>query len=591
MSNYFLVTTPLEETWDKNKKIFFLGEWCKQIHRKNFWEKLDTTTQPYYCDNKEKLKNNFSYCRDLYDDVINKLSKDLNFYHKTSYSDRYWKIILGPWLRFFISSVFERYQNVDQLHKNEIKYETIILKIDKNILIPRTHEEFLRLLMSNTWNHFIYSEIIKRINNPDKIKIREKEFNDTENFEGYLQIPTYSKIGTLYNFFISFFKKKTKDEKFFITESYLSFFEELRLNVQLRTLPKYNNFKFPKQKNIDNEKRQGNLLKDFNPKNEFENILCDLIKIQLPKSFFENYKEIQKSVSNIDWPTRPSVIFSSHLLNKTIKSFYTAEKVEKFGTKLVYGQHGGGYGQFDIYDVIDHELDVSDKFLSWGWSDPGNKKIVALGIIKDISQIQYNKKNDRILLIVKGYSRYRYEFNSDLFSGQMQDYFEECVQFCKKINSNIVDNKLTIRLHAKRFWNEDLIFKNELPKAHIDKGYRSVHKLIANCKLVVHSYVATGYLETLAANFPTLIFTNINYYLLNKETMEGIKILTDAQIFHSNYESAANFINKNYENIDVWWNSEKTQKARSLFCKKYANLNKDKVNTLIKILRSCQQEN
>ena len=73
--------------------------------------------------------------------------------------------------------------------------------------------------------------------------------------------------------------------------------------------------------------------------------------------------------------------------------------------------------------------------------------------------------------------------------------------------------------------------------------------------------------------------------------MEGIKILTDAQIFHSNYESAANFINKNYENIDVWWNSEKTQKARSLFCKKYANLNKDKVNTLIKILRSCQQEN
>ena len=345
---------------------------------------------------------------------------------------------------------------------------------------------------------------------------------------------------------------------------------------------------FLKKKNVDDEKREKYLLKNFNSKNKFENLLCDLIKIQLPLSFFENFKEMQKIVLNINWPTKPSVIFSSHLLNKSIKSFYTAEKIEKFDTKLVYGQHGGGYGQFDIYDVIDHELDVCDKFLTWGWSDPVNKKIVPFGIIKDISKIKYNKKNDKILLIIKGYSRYRYEFNSDLFSGQMENYFEECVQFCKQVDSNISENKLTIRLHAKRFWNEGLIFKNELPKIQIEGGYKSIHKLISNYKLVIHSYVATGYLETLAANFPTLIFTNMNYYLLNKETRDGLKILSDAQIFHPNYDSAANFINKNYENIDAWWNNEKTQKARSLFCKKYANINKDTVNDLIKILRSCQ---
>ena len=34
MSNYFLVTTPLEETWDKKKELIFLGEWCKLFSQK-----------------------------------------------------------------------------------------------------------------------------------------------------------------------------------------------------------------------------------------------------------------------------------------------------------------------------------------------------------------------------------------------------------------------------------------------------------------------------------------------------------------------------------------------------------------------------
>ena len=73
--------------------------------------------------------------------------------------------------------------------------------------------------------------------------------------------------------------------------------------------------------------------------------------------------------------------------------------------------------------------------------------------------------------------------------------------------------------------------------------------------------------------------------MLNKETTKDLEILTDAQIFHPNYESAVNFINKNYENIDDWWNSDKTQKARSFFCKKYASVSNNKINNLVKILR------
>ena len=113
MSNYFLITTSLEETWDIDKRIFFLGEWCKQICRKPIWCKLNSTTQSYHWNNRKKLKKDYDYSKSLYNELINELTKNLNFYHKTSYSERYWKIVLGPWLLSFIQSVLERYENID----------------------------------------------------------------------------------------------------------------------------------------------------------------------------------------------------------------------------------------------------------------------------------------------------------------------------------------------------------------------------------------------------------------------------------------------------------------------------------------------
>jgi len=586
VSNYFLITTSLEETWDTDKKIFFLGEWCKQIHRKTFWGKLNSTTQTYHWNDREKLKKDYNYSKRLYNDLINELTKNLNFYHKTSYSTRYWKIVLGPWLLSFIQLVLERYENIEQLKNDENEYETIILKIDKNILLPTNFEMYSRLMISDTWNHFIFSEIIKNIKIKSKILLKEKEFKDKENFRGYLKIKHYSKIRKIYSFFTNLFKKKIKKEKFLISESYLGFFDEISLNLKLGCLPKFDNFKLPEEKIVNNEERKKYLLKDFNPRNEFEKILCNLIKIQIPISYFENFEKIQKIILDINWPTKPKIIFTSHFLQKTIQAMYTAEKVEKFNTILIHGQHGGVYGQYLFSTAQDHELDVCDKFLSWGWKNLENKKIIPFGIIKNISKIKYNKKNDKILLILKSQTRYTHRINSCSGSFQLHNYFKECINFCKKIDYFIKSNKLTVRIHARRYWNEDSLFRNEFPTLHIDGGYKPINKIIGNYKLVVQSYLATGYLETLASNFPTIVFANLNDCLLNKDTLDDLKILSEAKIFHSNYDSAAEFIKKNYENIDDWWKSDITQNARIIFCEKYANKNQNKIDNLIKILRA-----
>ena len=586
MANYFLITTALTDTWDISKKILFLGEWCKENHIKSTWKNLNSKTQSYHWNDREKLKNDYSYSKKLYEDLIYELAKNLNLYHKTNYSNRYWKIVMGPWLLSFMQAVLERYRNIEQLKNDKNEYETIVLEIDKNIILPKTFEMYSRLLLSDTWNHFIFSEIIRHIKIPYKITVRKKKFNDKERFGEYLNQKNYTKVNKIYSSLTSFFKKKIINEKFLISDSYLGFVDEIKLNLKLGCFPKYNNFINPKENNINNEERKKYILGNFNSKNEFEKILCELIKIQIPLAYFENFKEFKKITENINWPSKPKVIFTSHFLQKTVQAIYTAEKVEQFNTKLIHGQHGGVYGQYLFSTIQDHELDVCDKFLSWGWKNSKNEKIIPFGIIKNITKIKYNKKNDKILLILKSQTRYTHRINSYSGSFQLHNYFKECINFCKKIDHLIKNDKLTVRIHARRYWNEDSLFRNEFPTLHIDGGYKPINKIISNYRLVVQSYLSTGYLETLASNFPTVVFANLNDCLLNKDTLEDIKILSEAKIFHTNYDSAADFIKKNYENIDDWWKSDITQNARIIFCEKYANKNKNKIDHLIKILRA-----
>ena len=42
------------------------------------------------------------------------------------------------------------------------------------------------------------------------------------------------------------------------------------------------------------------------------------------------------------------------------------------------------------------------------------------------------------------------------------------------------------------------------------------------------------------------------------------------EIVHLNYRSLANFLNKNFENIEDWWNSKKIKKIRSQVLNRYA---------------------
>ena len=106
MVKRFLITTALEETWRDEEPVLFLGEWCRRYSRKDRWSKMDAKVLPYHWDDRAKLYADYLYLREFYERLLVDLSAQLNQIHIVDHSLRYWRILIGPWLGYFIPMLF-----------------------------------------------------------------------------------------------------------------------------------------------------------------------------------------------------------------------------------------------------------------------------------------------------------------------------------------------------------------------------------------------------------------------------------------------------------------------------------------------------
>jgi putative transferase (TIGR04331 family) len=85
-------------------------------------------------------------------------------------------------------------------------------------------------------------------------------------------------------------------------------------------------------------------------------------------------------------------------------------------------------------------------------------------------------------------------------------------------------------------------------------------------KRLVATLDSYGSLGLLNLNIPVVLFTPKDLFTEKREYLKFFKLLEDVGIIFFNATKAANFINKNYDNLDKWWNSKKLQNNRKIFC-------------------------
>lgn len=104
---------------------------------------------PYHWDDRAKMHNDYKYLMTLYEKLLKDLSVELNQIHNTNYSLRYWRILVGPWLGYFIQILFDRWSSIHQAINLYDIFGTVVLCGNESKLVPNDMEDMARLFVSD----------------------------------------------------------------------------------------------------------------------------------------------------------------------------------------------------------------------------------------------------------------------------------------------------------------------------------------------------------------------------------------------------------------------------------------------------------
>lgn len=577
----------------KNK--LFLGNHCNSYdYKENKIYDFEIKTKHYWDDYNTFIKDN-EYLEDLYQRLLENLSTSLNKFHKCNKSNIYWEIILGPWLICFCTNIYDRWNIINELSFDE-SFSTEINESLEKFLITNNLEEYRKIILSETYNHYIFSKILIFLESEKKLKI--KFFKTKEIFNDDI-LPRIKKKnnGISYikkvarNLFIKLFQIFSRKQKISILRNYLNSFQNLKLSLMLFQFPTLYPTDIDYQSFEENKKRNDFKL-IFDSKNLFEHFLVAELNYQLPKVFIEKFEDIQKTVAKSNLPQKPKIIFVTNFYNNSFISFYCAEKKEK-GAKLILCQHGGCYGQYDKHWAENFEIKISNKFLTFGWtSSKFKEKTYPFGMIKNFkNSINKNfNNNDRLLFIVRSRIKFINKLDSSARSNQNYDYLNNCFSFLGSLNENL-KNKILVRLRDIDLgWSEHPRFLRKFPNLKYDFGTNDIFRLMKSSKIVVSTSLSTSYLESLSMNIPTVVISNYDLEPIRKEAKEYLDLLIKSKILHFSAESATKHIEKVWSNVDAWWLSKEVQDNVNKFCSKYAKKVEHKETEIVKLIYSSLKE-
>ncbi len=98
----------------RSNKIYLLDDFSNLETKKGL--KKNQIIEPYWTDNKFKGNKNILI---KYRFLLNQLTKDLNNYHGTKYSKKFWELLLGPWCITFINRYLENYFGIKEFFKKK----------------------------------------------------------------------------------------------------------------------------------------------------------------------------------------------------------------------------------------------------------------------------------------------------------------------------------------------------------------------------------------------------------------------------------------------------------------------------------------
>ena len=538
----------------------------------NEWSRLEDpfSTQPchsievanFQIDSSVEISALIAHARALELRIFPNLCQALNRYHGLDRSERFWKILLGNWLRRIIELYCFREFHILRCIE---KYSIDNIKISENTdLIRRTNYtiDFRRLQDNRDWNTQITSRIIREFQLPN-VKLYEVKTNIAimdSNLTHIVGVDKRRRLSVKVKRLVkALIKTFQKDHDAVILSTYLTRWREALLNLSFKQLPQFYDFspeeRFESGETDDNAGVLKSLLNYEDTQGFY--ILLDFIVDLFPRCYLENMNELEVSVNQLRLPKKPKFIFTCNEFDTNeIFKLWSANQVET-GTPYFIGQHGNDYGTNRFESPLVEE-EICDFFLTWGWVRESHREVPCFNF-KQPRKRTINRGYKSLILFEKPLN------NNDFFwSGinSVEKYRENQFIFLDNLASEI-RSATAVRLfhpHRDEIEKELTRWRNFDSLIELDSVSKS-RDLTQNAYLAVFSYDSTGILERLSLNLPVVAFWENRFFHVHNEFLDLYEKLESVGIFHASASQAGIFISQHWDNLEDWWFSASVQEV------------------------------
>ena len=519
----------------------------------------------YHWDDRKKLQEDHFHILNLYEDYLERLTFDLNNLNDIQKTKEYWRIIIGPWLYYFISMVFDRFE---MIKISSQKYKICFAELPKyNSIdwVPLDFIDFNKKFNNDDWNYYLFSEIIKNTKFVNKKETNSELYPSSEKIiqDKFFYLKSFL-------FFLTKFFRKIKRKVIFV-EVDISQKQIYKLLFKLRSFSiSYYLRVRPKSKEFDLKQRT-KLLKTVNDQNPLEKLLDLLIPKNIPLSYLEGFKEIEKE-SNKIYPKKADLIMTSNAYFSNEHFKFWVAKQKNLNAEFWVMVHGGHHGTALFNGPGELTEKISDRFYCWGWG----KFNLPSPKLSDLRAYNIKTKGNKILFIPYSISKYSNHVDSSPISNSFDDckkmhcdFFKELKKI-KMIEQVIVRIKKDIESRNLEDDYSDHININQFLYSDNEPLVKSIEK----SELVIVTYDPTVFLEALILNQPTCLFLRKNFWEMSKDAQPFFDCFVSCGILHYDEKSLANHISKYKNNYKIWWYSKEVQEAKNSFIKKFG-LNSD----------------
>ena len=484
-----------------------------------------------------------------YEETLSNLALLLDECHGVSYGKEGWRIALGAWLLHLVHPI--------TAYLND---SAPIATPEGQLTFPCfDHSTFLSDLSNSLKSQTVFRNMIKIL----RQNCRDNQFaekNMRKKINGYIPVfnqPDLNLIN-LRGIYTPSYTHKTINDSFSLNQ--------ICNRWSLSGAPIKASFK------VDHRWRLSNF--DHQDKSDLSAICLTMAKFCLPVIFLEAFPVIRKNLISKD-----SCVFYTANSFYSDPSFclYLAENQTK--THLLHHQHGGGYGIDKKHSLENFERSVSKTYFTWGWNeDDKNHSLKPLSIPMRLFRVPQKKMVKECLLVCVSFPKFIYRLQCHPTANRAYKLVDDTIQFTKNINSSV---KLKLRPYHKDY-GDNLVnrlpdqIKIKIEKKEATRLWREQSQCIY--PLIITNYLGTLWLETLAANIPTICFYDPKSYAFRKDAMPFINELLDADILHTSPESAAEKVNLIHDEPEEWWQGNEIQDLRERFCFRYARMSENWVS-------------